>query len=307
MPDRYRRLAADSTGQHGAFTRRQAAAAGIGNGELRDRVQSGLLETFGARTLRSTLGRPSALADLHAYVIDIGPPCWVSGPTASALHRYDGFTLKRPYHLIVPRGRNIQRAELRVHTSTVIEPIDSSTFDDLPVLSPVRTLIDIAAECDRAQLTRAIDSALRDGLISEDLLHRRIAALRQRGRYGIPRLLEALEGGEIARGGHSWLERRFLELLHEHGLPKPRTQQVLTRRKDQLVRVDFFFEASNLVVEVLGYRWHRTQAQMRADASRANALMLAGRRCLQFVYRDVVEEPDHVVATVRIALHNHGI
>ena len=170
----------------------------------------------------------------------------------------------------------------------------------------MRTLIDVATTCNVAQLTCAIDAALREGLISEDLLHRRIAALRNRGRYGIPRLLEALEGGEIARGGHSWLERRFLELLDEHGLPRPRTQQVLTRQRDQLVRVDFSFDKANLVVEVLGYRWHRTQSQMRSDANRANALTLAGRRCLQFVYRDVVEEPEHVVATMRRALNRHA-
>lgn len=302
VPDGYRRLSATATGQHGASTRRQAAAAGIGSAELRDRVQSGLLEPTGVRTFRSTLTPGSAAAEVHALAVDIGPQCWASGPTAAALHRFDTFTLRRPYHLIVPRGRNIRRINALVHTSEIIDPIDTAAVEGIPVLSPVRTIIDLAATCDRKRLTEVIDGALRDGLVSEDLLHRRISALRSSGRYGLPRLVEALEGGEIAKGGHSWLERRFLELIGAAGLPSPRTQVVLGRRRDRLIRVDFFFEEHDLVVEVLGYRWHRSQAQMRSDAERANALMLNGRRCLQFVYRSVVEDPDEVVTTVRAAL-----
>jgi len=302
VPDRYRRLAADSTGQLGAFTRRQASAAGIGSPELRGQVQSGLLETFGARTLRPTLVPATALADLHAYVIDIGAPCWVAGSSAAAIHRFDGHRLTKPYHLLVPRGRFVRRHGAQIHTSDTIDPIDTEERDGLPVTSPVRTLIDLAAGASRGRLTELIDGALRDGLISEDLLHRRIVALRSSGRPGIPRLLEALEGGEVTRGGHSWLERRFLALVAEARIPRPRAQRVLGRRGGRLIRVDFHFERTDLVVEVLGYRWHRTQAQMAVDAERANALALAGRRCLQFVYRQVVAEPEYVVATVRSGL-----
>ena len=217
----------------------------------------------------------------------------------------EGFRLRRPYHVLIPRGRNVRRAGVVVHTSTTVDPIDTAQVHGLPVLSPVRTLIDVASGATLAQLTVAIDSALRDGLISEDLLHRRICALRSTGRYGLPKLLAALEGGDIARGGHSWLEREFLRLVAEHRIPRPRPQQVLTRRGDRLVRVDFHFEQYGLVVEVLGYRWHRSQAQMRSDAERANALTLRGYRCLQFVYRHVVEEPDMVIDTLRAALRDH--
>ena len=239
---------------------------------------------------------------MHAVVIDIGDPCWVSGPTAAAFHRYHSFVVRRPYHVLVPRGRNLRRHGVVVHTSEVIDPIDTCEVDGIPLMSPVRTLIDIAARCDRALLTTLIDGALRDGLISEDLLHRRIVALRSKGRYGLPRLLDALEGGELARGGHSWLERRFLELVHAAGLPRPRSQVVLARRRDKLVRVDFHFESADLVVEVLGYRWHRSETQMRADAERANALVLQGRRCVQFSYRMIVDDSPYVVSTVRSAL-----
>jgi hypothetical protein len=64
-------------------------------------------------------------------------------------------------------------------------------------------------------------------------LHRRVTALAAQGRYEIPKLLEAIHTFEHGRGGHSWLERRFLVLVEQAGLPRPTTQQVLTRADDR--------------------------------------------------------------------------
>jgi hypothetical protein len=143
---------------------------------------------------------------------------------------------------------------------------------------------------------------LRAGLTCEDLLHRRIASLRSSGRYGIPVLLAVIEGCEASRGGHSWLERRFLELCATAGLPRPLTQQVLSRARDRLVRVDCRFPGTPVVVELLGYRWHRTAEQMSRDAIRLNALVLEGLRPIQFTYRHVTLEPDWVLDQLRQAL-----
>ena len=141
------------------------------------------------------------------------------------------------------------------------------------------------------------------GSTSEDLLHRRIGALRARGRYGIPTLLDVLDGREVTRGGHSWLEREFLRLVAAAGLPRPETQAVLTKAGDRLVRVDCRFPGTPVVVELLGYRWHRTKAQMARDAERLNALVLDGFTPFQFTYDQVVTESPTVLATVHLALH----
>ena len=111
-----------------------------------------------------------------------------------------GFALRRPFHLLLPRSRNVRRAGVTVHTTTVLPPIDRETCGGIPVTSPTRTLIDLAGHETPARLTAALDGAVRDGLTSEDLLHRRIAALRTKGRHGIPILFDVLAG----RGGHPW-------------------------------------------------------------------------------------------------------
>ncbi|MEO6652202.1 MAG: type IV toxin-antitoxin system AbiEi family antitoxin domain-containing protein [Ilumatobacteraceae bacterium] len=292
-----------ATGQFGTVTRAQLHAAGYSRSELRRQIQSGVLEQTGAHTFRSPLQPVDMMHDLGGLLVDCGPEAWASGPTAAALHGMDGYTLRPPFHVTVMRGRNVQRARHRIHTTTFLPPIDRCIVDGVACTSAARTLIDLSRTATRHELTVALDSALRDGRTSEAALHRRIARLRARGRFGIPKLLDVIEGIDAARGGHSWLERRYLDLLAEAGLPRPDTQAELARTgDDRLVRVDCRFPGTPVVVELLGYRWHRDVIQMARDAERLNALLLEGLQPLQFTYRQVTTAPRLVVATTRTAL-----
>lgn len=302
MTNATERLMALATGQLGAFTRTQANDHGLSDRQLRSRVQSGFLVQTGPHTFRVAGAPGSLLAELTALVLDVGRPVWVSGPTAAALHGFDGFTLHRPFHLLVPRERCLTRWNGRIHRSDTIQPIDRAVVSGVPVLSPTRTVIDLARTASSSQLAAALDSGVRDGLLSEDLLHRRAMALRSQGRYGLPLLAEVIAGFEVSRGGHSWLEREYLRLLAEAGLPAPEMQQVLSRAGDRLIRVDCRFAGTNVVVELLGYRFHRSKQQMSRDAARANALLSDGFRPYQFTYEHVVTQCDYVVETTAAAL-----
>jgi hypothetical protein len=300
--DKERRLAQLSREQHGAATAGQIGALGISPANRRRDIGTGALERIGVHTYRSTFATPSPMADVAALLLDCGGEAFACGPTAAALHGFDGFRLKPPFHVTVHRGRNVQRAHHHVHTTTQLELIDRATVSGVRALSATRTLIDLARFVGPSALTAALDSALRDGLTAEHFLHRRIVALRSKGRFGIPKLLAVIEGVEVTRGGHSWLERRFLELCAEAGLPAPSTQQVVTRARDRLVRVDCRFDGTPVIVELLGYRWHRTTDQLARDAERLNALVLDGLVPLQFTYDHVTADPDWVVTQVREAL-----
>lgn len=215
----FQHLAELALGQHGAVTADQARASSLSKKQLRRRIDEGLLERAGAHVLRGTFGDTSALADVAALVLDCGDGAVASGPTAAALHGFDGFALRPPHHLTVERGRSIDRPPHVIHTTTELPPGDRTLRHGIPVLSVARALIDLAKFVRADTLTAALDGALRDRLVTEDLLHQRIAALRCRGRYGIPKLIDVIEGCEASRGGHSWLERRFLEICAQAGLP----------------------------------------------------------------------------------------
>jgi hypothetical protein len=85
-----RRIAETATAQAGAFTREQAHAAGLTDRQLVHRVRHGLLDRIGPRTFRSPYVPRSLLADLLGVILDVGES-WASGPTAAALHGFEGF------------------------------------------------------------------------------------------------------------------------------------------------------------------------------------------------------------------------
>jgi very-short-patch-repair endonuclease len=203
---------------------------------------------------------------------------------------------------LLDADRNVRRNGAMIHRSEHVDPIDREELDGVPVTSPVRTVIDLARHASYAQLDSALEHVMSNGLAVEALLHRRIAALRSRGRYGIPLLLKVLERRELTSGGESWLEREYLRLLRQASLPRPDTQVVLARTKDHAVRVDCYFPGTNVVVELLGYRFHRTKSQMNRDAARHNALISAGQAVYQFTYDQVTADPADVIDQTRLAL-----
>jgi hypothetical protein len=296
-------LAKAATERHGLFTTDHARAAGVTRRQLQRLVADGVLEQAGTHVLRGAFVEPSALARLAALVLDCGDGAVGSGPTAAAVHGLDGFVLRPPFHVTVERGRFVERPPHHIHTTTDLPADDRTLRHGIPVLSVARTLIDVAKFVRPDTLTAALDSALRDRLVTEDLLHRRIASIRCRGRYGIPKLIGVIEGSEASRGGHSWLERRFLQICARAGLPSPRCQDVVCDAKGKMVRVDFRFPGTRVVVEVLGYRWHRgDRARLSRDAERLNALVRNGLLPIQFTYDHVTLEEAWVASEVRAML-----
>ncbi|MBG7602997.1 MAG: hypothetical protein IZT58_00015 [Actinobacteria bacterium] len=302
MTNTYRRLMAVATGQLGLLSRQQAKDVGYTDDQLRSRVMSGSLLKVGTNMYRLPGADARELPALRALMMDIGGDVYASGHTAAALHGFDGYSLKAPFDVTIMRGRDVKRVGHRVHTTTRLDLIDRCSIGDVRSLSGVRTLLDLARVETVEQLTIAFDSGLRDGKFNESLVHRRIVEMRSSGRFGIPKLLDVIEGVEAIRGGHSWLEREYLRIIDAAGLPLPDTQQVLTRAQDRLVRVDFRFPGTPVVVEVLGYRYHRSTEQLRRDAARMNALIAEGLRPYQFPYEQIVSEPDQVVEETRTAL-----
>ena len=238
---------------------------------------------------------------LRLLMRDVGDPVWAAGPTAGALDCFDGYILRPPFHLLLERGRSVHRVGHVIHTTKYLDPIDREEVLGVAVTAPARTIIDLV-RCDTPpRIQGAIVSATRDGQITATHLHSRIAALRTKGRHGIPALLRIIEELELTSGAESWLECRFLELVHDAGLPRPECQVVLTKARDKIVRVDFRFPNTVLVVEVLGYRFHRTREQLQRDAERLNQLTLEGYLVLQFTYLHLTEQPAWVLDQLKTA------
>jgi very-short-patch-repair endonuclease len=303
VDDRMRWLAEEATNQLGNITRQQSDAAGFTENERRGLIRGGVLERAGAHVLRSPFVERTALGDLTALVADCGPGAVASGPTGAAVYGWDGFVLEPPYHITIRRGRLVKRPGHHIHTTVDLDPVDCTRVSGIPNFTAERELVDLSRYASRSRLSVAVDCALRDRVTTEDRIHERMVALRSSGRHGVTKLIDAVEGVEITRGGHSWLERRFLSVCRQGRIPKPVTQQVVTGSKGRIVRVDFRFRDTMVIVEVLGYRWHRgSRAQFNRDVERMNALIRAGFHPLQFTYDHVTAQADWVINQVREAL-----
>jgi hypothetical protein len=187
-----------------------------------------------------------------------------------------------------------------VHRTAWLPPTDVRSIRRVPCTSMARTLIVLAARADVGadRLADALDSALRGGLLTEKGLHRRLAQLRGSGRDGVRRLDRALDGRPEA-GTESVLERVFLELCDQAGLPRPATQVVVRRPSGGVARVDFLFVPSSVVVEVSGHRTHSNRRAREADAQRQRDLRYRGLTVLEFTSDEVFSQPTRVVDELR--------
>lgn len=180
------------------------------------------------------------------------------------------------------------------------------TVDGIPCLGVPRTLMTMAAlvphELSYDEVKGAVDEAIRLGIAHEKWLWWRLEKLRRSGRNGVrvfEQILESRAAGEVTE---SWLERETLEVLRAAGLPLPVCQARIERRGSFVGRVDFLYPTPRLVIEVSGYRWHRTAEQAAADAERRRHLTLAGYTVLEYTFHDVVSTPEVLVAEVTEAL-----
>jgi very-short-patch-repair endonuclease len=186
----------------------------------------------------------------------------VSVPSSS-LHRLDGIRLHR-------------RAEFGA----------MRIVRGIPVADPITVLIDLAAEMPTDEVEDAVNEADRLDLIRTHRL--RPALDHELSRPGVGRLKRILDAQTFSRAANA-LERRFLAIVRDAGLPPPETQRRLGR-----YRVDCFWPEPGFVVETDSLRHHRTAAEQAVDLGRDQAHARAGLRTLRFTHSQVFHRPDHV-------------
>lgn len=283
--------------QHGVVGLDQVVALGYPRDQAARWVRAGRLQRFGSRTFVVAGSAPTWEQGLTAGLLDLGPGALVGGRAAAALHCFDGYG-RGPLEFLVVRHRARRRRELVVRSTRMLRPIDRTRVGSFACTSAVRTILDLAAIATFDEVADAVDSALRDGLVSEAFLRRQLAAARRSGRRGSRLLDEVL----VDAGGHSRLERRFLTLVRAARLPRPSCQQIHERGGRFLARTDFCWSRERVVVEVAGQRTHASRRERQRDAERHTELQLQGYLVLTFTYEDVVERPTWVIARTREAL-----
>jgi hypothetical protein len=199
-------------------------------------------------------------------------------------------------HVTVGLGGRSVRPGIRLHRTRSLPADEVTLLRGLPITTPARTLLDVAASgLGGRALEAALDAAEITGLLDFADLHRLLA--RHRGRRGTRSLKAQLSryGGPVDT--RSRLERLVYELCDDRGLPRPLVNTVVEGK----VR-DFCWPHAGLVVEADSYRWHRSPSALNEDRERDVLLTLAGYRVLRFTWEQVTKRPRYVVQAILAAL-----
>ena len=191
-----------------------------------------------------------------------------------------------------PRRPQTHRAS-RIHRAT-LHPQDLTRRHGIPVTSPARTLLDLAATEPPTEVDRALNEARIARLVSDPSLneqfsryprHRGTAALTRRAARR--RRLHPLQSGAAARSPWS-------------ASPACRSQRPTCA--SPATRSTPLWREQRLIVEFDGYATHGTRRSFEEDRRRDQQLVAKGWRVVRITWRQLNDEPIAVVARLATAL-----
>jgi predicted transcriptional regulator of viral defense system len=285
-------IAALAQRQHGFVEHGQLLVLGLSPSAIGRRVDAGRLHRRYRGVYAVGHRRTGIEGEWWGAVLAYAPDGVLSHASAAA-----AFSLLRSTALHITAGGGRKRRPGIVFHRRRSLPMDETTqLDGLPITTPARTLLDIAATgLNRTRLELAVDRAEKQRLLDFADLHALLA--RYAGARGTPSLKAVLASYSDPLDVRSELEALVLELCDAHGLPRPMVNCVIEGE----VR-DFCWPSRRLVVEADSYAWHRSPAALNADRERDVVLTLAGWRVLRFTYAQVTRRRAWVGRSIVSAL-----
>jgi very-short-patch-repair endonuclease len=253
--------------RRGIVTREELITAGISRRQIAARLASGaLIQLFpGVYVVGHLALAPYALE--AAALVACRPRALLARRTACGMWKLPVAPENEIDILVVGRHRR-SLSGVTVRSIDRLADGELRRVDGLPVTSPSLTLLDVAGDLSRAELTAAIHEARVQRIISDGQLRSTLAAHpNRRGARPLGAFLQTEGSAKVTR---SHAERIALRLMRDHGLD-PESDVWIGP-----YRVDFLFRAEKLIVEVDGFRFHATPERFAADRRRTAALMGMG-------------------------------
>jgi hypothetical protein len=269
-------IAADA---HGRVTRNQLQAAGIDGKRIDLWLKDGRLHRVHRGVFAVGHAGSSPPADYLAAVLAAGRGARLSHAAAAHLLSLVRGAPPVP-EVTIPTTAHRMRDGIVIHRVRVLDPLDTTTLDGIPIMTVPRVLLDLAPRLSRTRLTRLCHEAWIHHRTAPDEIEACIT--RNPAKPGAAKLRRAL-GADVTL---SVLEDAFLRLLRTHRLPLPRTN--VDHRGD---KVDCLWPEHGLTVELLSYRFHASRHAFEQDIARRRR-----SNHVAYTYGDIVERG---AATIR--------
>jgi very-short-patch-repair endonuclease len=277
--DTDRVIAALAADQHGIVARPHLVQAGVTVREIERRLESGRLHGLYrgvyavGHTVLTRQGR------WMAAVLACGDCAVLSHETAAAawdLRRSEG-----RIHVTVRGSRTAPRG-IRVHRTRTLTAAEVKPHRGIPVTSIERTIIDLSRTFTADDLEPLIDNADRRGIVD-------FAPLKAARSASLSAVLQSYDQAPT----RSELERTFRRLCKRHRIPMPETNSIIDG-----YLVDFVWRQRRLIVEVDGYRFHRSRKKFESDREQDVTLGMKGWTTRRFTWRQLTTREAWVAAAI---------
>jgi predicted transcriptional regulator of viral defense system len=235
--------------------------------------------------------------------------CWAGGTRAAASHRSAAQLWllpggsQQPIEIVCPRWRRAQHADLAVHETKVLDALDLTEIDGIPVTTVGRTLLDLGAVRGPRTVELALENALRRELTTTAALRPLLRRLGRQGRNGAGVLRALLDERDPERRvTESDMEMRLLHVLRRNGLPEPVPQFEIYVGRSFVARVDFAYPQWRIAIEYESYQEHTGKAALNRDNPRWNAIITAKWKPLGATPEDVKTGGRQLCTQIRDAI-----
>lgn len=285
--------------QHGAFGRWQLLPRGVDPRTVDRRLVQGYWVVLlpGVYALAGT--RDTFERRLWAGWLAVGPGALVSHEAAAEVYGIPNVIRNRVV-LTNPHGQHHRLPGVIVHQLNDVLPEHRTSADGLPITTPARTIVDLAAVVHPARVLPIVEGANHQRIASYAEVGVCMTTVARRGKPGIRHLARTLDKLTATKGvTMSKLERLLLELIAGAGLPRPISQFAFPGRLFTNGCVDAAYLDAKLVIEADGRAWHTRIADVKRDRERDNDAARHGWQTLRLLWEHIAEDPGGTAELIR--------
>ncbi len=282
-----RLISALAEAQHGVVAVWQLMELGLGRGAIQHRVSIGRLHRVHQGVFAVGHANLSREGHRMAAVLAYGPYAVLSHRSAAA-HWGIGHASHR-YDVTTPQSKR-SRKTIRAHAAK-LHAEDRTVHNGIPTTSVARTILDLAAQSTKDQLTYLIEEADRKHRLDLAALDRAIA--RRPRAAGVARLKAVLKTYRGPADNRSQLERKFRRLVARANLPEPQFNVLIAG-----LTVDVYWPQWKLVVEIDSDPYHNNPRAFENDRIRDATLQKIDLRVLRVTGDRLDNAPAAVVADI---------
>ena len=293
------RVADLAAGQWGVLSLEELRGCGLSRAAVGVRVRNGRLHRRYVGVYAVGHTALSLEGRFLAAVKACGPGTVLSHFAAAGhlgLVRWDDRWPDRWPEVTVTSAGTRRQEGLRVHRTQTLDPPDVTRHRGIPVTSPARTLLDLAAVLPYRPLRRAVREAQALKLVSLNQLTDVLTRLGPR--RGTRNFAQILSTG--AQPTRTELEDAVLDLLLAGGLEPPDVNVPIIIA-GRLIVPDFRWPRQHLIVEADGAAWHDHRLAREDDAERQALLEAHGERVMRVTWQQAVARRPQTLARIRAA------